>query len=316
MTAGGVTPTLSLTLYDGSVTDQAATFSSFRAVQSGSALTSNMYRIDTAVTADRARLTSLEGTRGSVLVSATEITTGYYEATVAEITSLITNMTIILKLNVASSGTTTLNISSLGVKDVTKVNTAGSVVAITGGELMVGKNYLFRYDGTRWVWVSAIVADQMYIAGTVGNHVKINTDNTLVDAGAGFSATADFYITGDISPAQITSNQNDYTPTGLSTATTLRLNSDASRNITGLAGGADGRIIILANVGSFNIVLINQSASSVAGNRFILANSADITLITNQDVMLQYDSTSSRWRLIGGTGSGGGGSSNRSWFGV
>src|SRR4249919_1187083 len=51
-----------------------------------------------------------------------------------------------------------------------------------------------------------------------------------------------FALPGDISPSQITSNQNDYNPASLSTASTLRLNSDASRDITGLQGGADGRI--------------------------------------------------------------------------
>jgi hypothetical protein len=309
------TPTLSLTLYDGSAPDNTTTFLAFRAVQSGTALTSNMYRIDSAVAADRLRLTSLESLRGAILVSATFISANYYEATVSEITALNTNMTIILKLDIASAGTVTLNISGLGTKAVSKIDSTGAVVNIASDELMVGKNYLFRYDGTQWIWVSANSADQIHITGTVGHNVRIASDNTLEDAGVMTTLPENIAFTGDITPAQIISNQNDYTPTGLSTATTLRLNSDASRNITGLAGGADGRIIILANTGSFNIVLINQSASSVAGNRFILANSADITLITNQDVMLQYDSTSSRWRLIGGTGSGGG-SSNRSWFGV
>jgi hypothetical protein len=45
-----------------------------------------------------------------------------------------------------------------------------------------------------------------------------------------------FGLSGDISPAQITANQNDYNPTSLSTSSVLRLNTDASRNITGLAG--------------------------------------------------------------------------------
>ena len=110
---------------------------------------------------------------------------------------------------------------------------------------------------------------------------------------------------GDISPSQITSNQNDYAPTGFSTATVLRLNSDASREITGLSGGADGRIILIHNVGSFGIVLKDESLSSAAGNRFAL--SADVSLTADASTMLQYDATSSRWRAIGGTGSGSGG---------
>lgn len=105
-------------------------------------------------------------------------------------------------------------------------------------------------------------------------------------------------LIGDISPSQITATQNDYNPTGLSTAVTLRLSSDASRNITGLQGGSDGRILTIHNVGAQNIVLVNQSGGSSAANRF--AFTGDVTLGGDQSVTLQYDSTSSRWRLISG----------------
>ena len=103
-------------------------------------------------------------------------------------------------------------------------------------------------------------------------------------------------LTGDISPSQITANQNDYNPTGLSNASTLRLSTDASRDITGLSGGADGRVILIHNVGSNNIVLKDESSSSSAANRFAL--NADITIGADQGCVLQYDSTSSRWRSL------------------
>jgi|GEM_PF-1537138 len=105
-------------------------------------------------------------------------------------------------------------------------------------------------------------------------------------------------LSGDISPAQITADQNDYAPTGFATASTLRLSTDASRNITGLAGGADGLIKLIHNIGSFNIVLKDESASSTAANRFAL--NADVTIAADQMALLQYDSISSRWRVIAG----------------
>jgi len=103
-------------------------------------------------------------------------------------------------------------------------------------------------------------------------------------------------FTGDITPAQITANQNDYAPTGFATTSTLRLSSDASRNVTGLAGGTDGRIIIVQNVGTQNIVLTNQDASSAAGNRFLFG--ADVELLPNYSITLRYDATTQRWRAI------------------
>src|SRR4051794_24445811 len=58
-----------------------------------------------------------------------------------------------------------------------------------------------------------------------------------------------------IAPPQLTANQNDYNPTGAATAAVLQLSSDASRTVSGLAGGADGRILGLSNAGSQPIVL-------------------------------------------------------------
>lgn len=144
-------------------------------------------------------------------------------------------------------------------------------------------------------------------SGGFANAVS-NTDYAPV-ASPTFTGTPDITqavkFSGDISPSQITSNQNDYNPTGLSTASVLRLSTDASRDVTGLAGGADGRAIFLYNVGAQNLVLKNQSSSSSAANRFAL--NADLTIGADQGIALLYDSTSSRWRARGGLGTGSGG---------
>jgi hypothetical protein len=108
-------------------------------------------------------------------------------------------------------------------------------------------------------------------------------------------AQQDFRLSGDIAPAQITGNQDNFNPAGLSTASVLRLSTDASRNITGIQGGADGRVLILYNVGSFPIVLKND-VTSTAANRFLFG--ADLTLQAGTGIALQYDGTSSRWRGI------------------
>ncbi|UZE47905.1 hypothetical protein ONR75_24015 [Rhodopseudomonas sp. P2A-2r] len=103
-----------------------------------------------------------------------------------------------------------------------------------------------------------------------------------------------------VSPAQITANQNDYSPTDLKIAETLLLNSDAARTITGLALGAFGRSITLINRGGFDITLANASASSTAANRFLFES--DVVLRPNGSIELQYSTTDSRWmRKSGGT---------------
>lgn len=101
-------------------------------------------------------------------------------------------------------------------------------------------------------------------------------------------------LTGVISPAQIAANTNDYAPTSFSTAYLVRLQSDAARNITGLAGGAAGRDILLSNIGTFNITLTAQDTSSSAGNRFLFPS--PIVLRPKCAISLDYDATSSGWR--------------------
>lgn len=109
------------------------------------------------------------------------------------------------------------------------------------------------------------------------------------------------------SPAQITGNVNDYNPGSVicSTVTSLRIDTSATWNITGFAGGTGGCVLLLHNVGSQSAVLINESASSLAANR--IAVGSDLTVGTNQSVALWYDSTSSRWRALTIPGAAGGG---------
>lgn len=173
------TPVLGLTLYD-ATTDQVVTFATFRAVWGGTAVTSNFYKIDTAVGTIQSNITSLQNTRGAISVNATYVSANYYESTVALITSYITDMTIILKLDVDSAGTVTLNINSLGTKSVMKVNAAGTLVNIAAGELQGSKYYLFKYDGTQFVWVNATSSDQIYVVdGTNGNVVTVSSDGMM-----------------------------------------------------------------------------------------------------------------------------------------
>lgn len=113
------------------------------------------------------------------------------------------------------------------------------------------------------------------------------------------SILEEFSLPGDITPTQIAANTNDYAPTGLSTASRLRLSTDASRNLTGITGGVDGRLLFLVNVGTNPLVLKDASTSSTAGNRFDFG--ADVTLAGKQTAVVQYDATDSRWKMLANT---------------
>jgi hypothetical protein len=121
-------------------------------------------------------------------------------------------------------------------------------------------------------------------------------------------------LVGSLTPPQIIADTNNYSPTGLSTASNLRLATDASRNITGLAGGADGRIFILHNVGAFNFTLVDESLSSTAANRFALTGNQ--TIVPDALVALQYDGTTLRWRVLSSSAATIDQTANYSWTGT
>lgn len=93
-----------------------------------------------------------------------------------------------------------------------------------------------------------------------------------------------------LTPDQILADQNDYEPTGIDTATVLRLSSDAARVITGLVPGD----FVIFNVGSFDITLSAENVLSVAENRFALIG--DLVIPPNGSATLWYDEVSARHR--------------------
>jgi len=105
-------------------------------------------------------------------------------------------------------------------------------------------------------------------------------------------------LSGVAAPAQLTANQNNYSPAGLSSASVLQISADAARSISGLAGGAEGRVVGVVNVGSQPISLLDEDAASTAANRFSLGGA--IAIPGKQAVILRYDGTAARWRLIAG----------------
>lgn len=165
--------------------------------------------------------------------------------------------------------------------------------------LAAGKGIILLYDvtTTRWGVVSLVLP---FGALAIADRV------TLVDQ--------NFAMSGIISPAQITSNQNDYSPANLAVSTIARLSTDASRNITGLLAPTVNNTLYILNIGSNNIVLTNANASSTAANRFDFGG--DRTLAAGDGLMLWYDLTAARWKAMSPLPSAGGGGSGTTHWGA
>jgi len=107
-------------------------------------------------------------------------------------------------------------------------------------------------------------------------------------------------IAANVSPSQITANQNDYEPTDGRYSLHWRLTSDAERTITGIGSRSNGHCLILTNAGSFPIILERNSSLSSVANRILTGKQeCDYTLGVNMSVLLIYDTTSQKWRTTG-----------------
>lgn len=142
-------------------------------------------------------------------------------------------------------------------------------------------------------WYAALVDDSgSNTDGTIWTKAQIASFIAEINAAIGALTI--------VTPPQITANQNNYNPTGLSTCQLLRLSSDASRDITGIAALSVTRTMVLMNVGAQNIVLKNQSASSSAANQIACPGLADFTVNVGDAVTMLYDTTASLWRVVQG----------------
>lgn len=68
---------------------------------------------------------------------------------------------------------------------------------------------------------------------------------------------------------------------------------------TGIAGGADGRVLYIINNTGGDLILSEEDAASTAANRFATIAGMSIDWRTNGVIHLMYNSTNSRWMVIG-----------------
>jgi hypothetical protein len=105
---------------------------------------------------------------------------------------------------------------------------------------------------------------------------------------------------GDVISPVVNGAVNDWAPTGLATAHFIRIFPSGPASISGITTGTIGRVLILFNVASSLVNLLDESALSVASNRIsVQGTGTDYILQPDSGVMLAYDSTASRWRVIG-----------------
>lgn len=115
------------------------------------------------------------------------------------------------------------------------------------------------------------------------------------------------YLSGTITTSPATGTINDWSPTGWNDAqpnqaTIIRVTALSSTIITGLAGGVNGRLVLILNTndGSTSasrlIILPHESALSTAANRFSFSDQMPRFLLGGDSIQFVYDAVSQRWR--------------------
>ncbi|MBK9723348.1 MAG: hypothetical protein IPO78_17430 [Saprospiraceae bacterium] len=100
-----------------------------------------------------------------------------------------------------------------------------------------------------------------------------------------------------ITPSQITSDQDDYNPTGFDTADIVRISGDNGiRAITGLAPQSDGEEKKFINTGTYPIYFTGENTGSTASYR--IKCNKDIFLYPCQTAILTYDTIADRWFIF------------------
>lgn len=101
---------------------------------------------------------------------------------------------------------------------------------------------------------------------------------------------------GVVSATLATGATNNY-DAGANTAY-LRVTSNAAGStLTGVSGGVSVRQVVITNLAN-TLTLAHENASSDAANRIVSPTGADVNLDANDNAILQYDGTSTRWRIL------------------
>ena len=136
---------------------------------------------------------------------------------------------------------------------------------------------------------------------TVANVVSVNGQTGVVTVTGGVTAAS-------VTTEALTVDENDY---DAGSSDIVRLTPSANVTLTGLAGGSDGVVRVLYNVGTHVVTLATSNTNSVETNRFSIV-SGNAVLSEGDSASAWYDGTSQRWRVLedqvtGGSGGSGGG---------
>lgn len=198
--------------------------------------------------------------------------------------------------DLASAGNRIVGASSFGLLSVitpsTGLSLSGGNLTATDASVSNEGSLSVAAGGSNDSQITSNTSGSSAIVISGGSNVTVTeSGNTITIASSGGSGVS------VISPSNITVTQNNYNPTGWSTATHVFLTSSTEVGITGFQQGNDGEIKRITNRGSNNIYIPGNHPSSGASKRVNV--STDHVLRPKESIEMVYSGTDSLWYIVG-----------------
>lgn len=191
---------------------------------------------------------------------------------------------------IIGAGTMTVNLTpttcGAGMAEISTASDGTSSCASFGSSSLTnsaGANVVTKSNGTN------LVASSLSDNGTTVSTAEPTSIGGLTDSG-------NTIYSGVIAPTAFTGAQVDnYNPTGLATAAVISQDASSGTTVTGLTAQSTGFEVNFHNIAAAsNITFTNQSASSLAANRFTLPSAASLILRPGYSISFRYNGAA--WR--------------------
>ena len=293
--------------------DKQQLFESFRENLDGTAATSNMMKIDSLLSQANTRMTAAEGdidtlqsdvssAKSSITelesdvgnlqnaitelqndsslttAKATSTDNSNYTATVEGMTEYKTNMVMVIYLGSTNTGAVTVNVNSLGAKNLMKIGSAGTAVALEAEDMKANVGYLFQYDGTQFVLLQEVTVKDLY-----KTFLEFEETDEVVPP-----APIDVDMLGGIPAANYLQKIYNAGSNNLLVNPRFKYNSRDQQSYTGTRWGLDGWYC--SNITQTGNILTSSSADSaiqqpIKGADMLLGKTATISIaVQGQDI--------------------------------
>jgi hypothetical protein len=166
--------------------------------------------------------------------------------------------------------------------------------------------YVLVYDNASGKYKAALLSNANLATGAAVAVSKLaaGSNGQVIRVSGGVPTWADLsssdYGENPITPPTIATHQSNYSPTGFSDATFVRLQSNNNNwELRGLDGTATVKRKTLLNFGANVIPIKHDAAGQTAGNKIYTPTGTDYVLGPNESVVVVKDAVTDVWWVVG-----------------